>query len=51
MNNLPNMVFWKYDQLFDYTQLENTSHGEIGIPRVLNMYEDYPLWFTILTNL
>src|SRR5699024_3149473 len=23
----------------------------IGIPRVLNMYEDYPFWFTFLTNL
>ena len=51
MNNLPNMYSWKYDRLFDYTPLEDAPRGEIGIPRVLNMYEDYPLWFTILTNL
>ena len=51
INTLPNMYSWKYDRLFDYTPLENAPRGEIGIPRVLNMYEDYPLWFTILTNL
>ncbi len=49
--NLPNMYSWKYDRLFNYTPLENAPRGTIGIPRVLNMYEDYPLWFTILTNL
>ena len=48
---LPNMYSWKYDRLFDYTPLENPTRGEIGIPRVLNMYENYPLWFTIFTNL
>ncbi len=50
-NTLPNMFAWKYDRLFDYSPLEISKRGEIGIPRVLNMYEDYPLWFTILTNL
>ena len=50
---LPNMVSWKYDRLFSYTplEIENAPRGEIGIPRVLNMYEDYPLWFTFFTNL
>ena len=48
---LPNMYSWKYDRLFDYTPIENPTRGEIGIPRVLNMYENYPLWFTIFTNL
>ena len=51
INTLPNMYSWKYDRLFNYTPLEDAPRGEIGIPRVLNMYEDYPLWFTILTNL
>ncbi len=51
INTLPNMYSWKYDRLFDYTPLEDAPRGEIGIPRVLNMYEDYPLWFTILTHL
>ena len=48
---LPNMYSWKYDRLFGYEPLDNAPRGEIGIPRVLNMYENYPLWFTILTNL
>jgi predicted nucleotide-binding protein (sugar kinase/HSP70/actin superfamily) len=48
---LPNMYSWKYDRIFNYTPIDNAPRGEIGIPRVLNMYEDYPLWFTIFTNL
>ena len=50
-NMLPNMYAWKYERLFHYEPLENPKRGEIGIPRVLNMYEDYPLWFTIFTKL
>lgn len=50
-NMLPNMYAWKYDRLFNYEPLENPERGTIGIPRVLNMYEDYPLWFTVFTNL
>ena len=51
--NLPNLVKYKYDRLFDYTPLEEqyATRGTIGIPRVLNMYEDYPFWFTFLTSL
>ncbi|MBR2827656.1 MAG: 2-hydroxyacyl-CoA dehydratase, partial [Bacilli bacterium] len=50
---LPNMYSWKYDRLFSYTprKLEEAKRGEIGIPRVLNMYENYPLWFTLFTTL
>ena len=48
---LPNMYSWKYNRLFDYEPVKDSKRGKIGIPRVLNMYEDYPLWFTILTNL
>ena len=51
VNNLPNMYAWKYNRLFDYKPLKNAKRGKIGIPRVLNMYEDYPLWFTLFTNL
>ena len=50
-NTLPNMYAWKYDRLFSYVPLENAKRGRIGIPRVLNMYENYPLWFTIFTKL
>ncbi len=52
-NNLPNLVKYKYERIFDYKPLEEqyATRGTIGIPRVLNMYEDYPFWFTFLTNL
>ena len=51
--NLPNLVQYKYKRLFDYTPLDekDAKRGVIGIPRVLNMYEDYPFWFTFLTSL
>ena len=51
--NLPNLVQYKYQRIFDYTPLEEqyATRGTIGIPRVLNMYEDYPFWFTFFTNL
>ena len=50
---LPNLVQYKYERIFDYKPLEEqyATRGTIGIPRVLNMYEDYPFWFTFLTNL
>ena len=51
--NLPNLVQYKYQRIFDYKPLEEeyAIRGTIGIPRVLNMYEDYPFWFTFLTSL
>ena len=51
--DLPNLVKYKYDRIFGYTPLEekDAPRGTIGIPRVLNMYEDYPFWFTFLTSL
>ena len=51
--DLPNLVKYKYDRIFGYTPLEekDAPRGTIGIPRVLNMYEDYPFWFTLFTNL
>ena len=50
---LPNLVQYKYERLFNYKPLDehDAPRGTIGIPRVLNMYEDYPFWFTFLTNL
>ena len=51
--DLPNLVKFKYDTIFGYEPIseEKAYRGTIGIPRVLNMYEDYPFWFTFLTNL
>ena len=50
---LPNMYSWKYDRLFDYESLseEEAKRGIIGIPRVLNFYENYPFWHTFFTKL
>ncbi len=50
---LPNLVNYKFDRIFGYTPLEESDapRGVIGIPRVLNMYEDYPFWFTFFTSL
>ncbi|MEI5992996.1 2-hydroxyacyl-CoA dehydratase [Candidatus Enterococcus mansonii] len=48
-----NLVDYKYRKLFKYRPLKEKDalHGRIGIPRVLNMYENYPLWHTFFTDL
>ncbi|MDR1824229.1 MAG: acyl-CoA dehydratase activase-related protein [Bifidobacteriaceae bacterium] len=52
-STLPNLYDFKYKRLFAYRRLTaaQAHRGDIGIPRALNMYENYPLWFTILTKL
>ena len=49
----PNLYKYKYKRTFDYKPLneKDAKRGVIGIPRVLNMYENYPFWFTLLTRL
>lgn len=51
--DLPNLYEYKYQRLFSYKPLEEgqAKRGSIGLPRVLNMYENYPFWFTFLTEL
>ena len=48
-----NLVDYKYRKLFKYRPLKEKDavHGRVGIPRVLNMYENYPLWHTFFTDL
>ena len=49
---LPNLYDYKYRRTFGYRPLPTTgARAVIGIPRVLNMYENYPFWFTLLTKL
>ncbi|MEA4888230.1 MAG: acyl-CoA dehydratase activase-related protein [Clostridiaceae bacterium] len=52
-DTLPNLFDYKYKRLFQYKPLpaNQAPRGVIGIPRALNIYENYPLWFTILTEL
>ena len=48
-----NLYTWKFNRLFDYEPLSefDAERGTVGIPRVLNMYENYPFWFTLFTSL
>ena len=52
-NPLPDLYDYKNHRLFGYEPLPVSSapRGVIGIPRVLNMYENYPFWFTFFTSL
>ena len=49
----PNLFSYKLRRMFDYPALpaEQAPRGEIGIPRVLNMWENYPFWHTFFTRL
>ncbi len=51
--SLPNLYEYKYKRLLSYEPLpeKEAGRGTIGIPLVLNMYENYPFWFTFFTNL
>lgn len=53
-NALPNLYRYKYNRLFAYYESLNendAARGLVGIPRVLNMYENYPFWHTFFTTL
>ena len=53
IGKLPNLFEWKTKRLFHYVprKPEDAPLGDVGIPRVLNMYENYPLWFTFFNEL
>ena len=52
-HNVPNLYEYKLQRLFSYPSLEadEARRGVVGIPRVLNMYEDYPFWHVFFTRL
>ncbi len=52
-NGVPNLFDYKLKRVFGYEPLpaDEADRGRVGIPRVLNMYENYPFWFTFFTNL
>lgn len=52
-NDLPNLYAYKLKRIFEYEPLceEDAVRGHVALPRVLNMYEDYPFWFTFFTTL
>jgi len=51
--NIPNLYDYKMKRLFGYEplSLDKAPRGKVGIPRVLNMYENYPFWFTFMSKL
>ncbi|MGI6216054.1 MAG: acyl-CoA dehydratase activase-related protein [Coriobacteriales bacterium] len=51
--DVPNLFEYKSKRLFDYEPLseEEATRPTVGIPRALNMYENYPFWFTFFTKL
>ncbi len=51
--NLPNLYDYKYKRAFTYPVLKESEakYGLLGLPRVLNMYENYPLWAAFFTEL
>ena len=52
-DNIPNLFDFKLHRYFDYEPLAEgiATRGTVGIPRVLNMYENYPFWYTLFTKL
>ncbi len=52
-DHIPNLYEYKYDRIFSYTSLtaDKAPRGKVGIPRVLNMFENYPFWHTFFTEL
>ena len=48
-----NLMAYKRQRLFDYPALleEKATRGVIGIPRVLNLYENFPYWATFFRQL
>ena len=52
-DKIPNLFEYKYKRIFSYEPLteDKAPRGTVGIPRVLNMFENYPFWFTFFTKL
>ena len=52
-DHIPNLFDYKYKRLFSYEPLsaDKATRGQVGIPRVLNMFENYPFWYTFFTEL
>jgi predicted CoA-substrate-specific enzyme activase len=53
VDNIPNLFEYKMERYFSYPVLseEEAKRGVVGIPRVLNLYENYPFWHTFFTKL
>ena len=53
-SDVPNLFEYKTKRMFDHYESrtpEQATRGTVGIPRALNMYENYPFWFTFFNEL
>lgn len=52
-STLPNIYRWKYDEIWHRKSLTpgQAKRGTVGIPRTMNMYEDFPYWHAFFTKL
>ncbi|HHX12442.1 MAG TPA: 2-hydroxyglutaryl-CoA dehydratase, partial [Clostridiales bacterium] len=52
-DNIPNLFDYKMERYFGYPSItkDEATRGIVGIPRVLNLYENYPFWYTFFTKL
>ena len=52
-DNIPNLFDYKYKRMFSYEPLPEADapRGTVGIPRVLNMYENFPFWAVFFKEL
>lgn len=51
-DDVPNVYRFKRNELFQYSEKsKNGPRGKIGIPMVLNMYENLPFWHAFFTDL
>jgi predicted nucleotide-binding protein (sugar kinase/HSP70/actin superfamily) len=52
-SDVPNMMAYKLKRVFDYEPLDKSDapRGVIGIPRVLNIYENFPFWAVFFKEL
>ncbi len=51
---IPNLFEYKLKRTFNYYKslpITEAKRGKVGIPRVLNMYENFPFWHTFFTKL
>ena len=51
--DIPNLFDYKFHRMFDYEPLtaDVAKRGTVGIPRVLNLYENYPFWAVFFKKL
>ncbi len=52
-DSIPDLFKYKFERVFNYESLDisEAARGVIGIPRVLNIYENFPFWAVFFREL